>query len=84
MRASPANFRAAAGWTALGSMRALSAGSSALLISAVALVQRAPPPIAAAVGRYSVRLPKPLGIMFEEVETGKAQGVTVTGLVNGG
>ena len=31
-----------------------------------------------------MRLPKPLGISFEEVEAGKAKGVAVGGLVEGG
>ena len=35
-------------------------------------------------GSYTVRLPKPLGIVFEEVAPGEAQGVLVAGLVEGG
>ena len=37
-----------------------------------------------AVGTYSVRLLKPLGIIFEEVTPGEAEGVIVAGLVEGG
>ena len=35
-------------------------------------------------GTYTIRLPKPLGILFEEVTPGEAQGVVVAGLVEGG
>jgi hypothetical protein len=35
-------------------------------------------------GQFSVRLPKPLGIAFEESTPNKAEGVVVSGLVDGG
>lgn len=42
---------------------------------------RAPSPRLALGATYSVRLPKPLGIVFEESEPGEPQGVVVGGLV---
>ena len=46
-------------------------------------VHRAPHPVAL-VGSYTVRLPKPLGICFEEMSVGKPEGVVVANLVEGG
>ena len=46
--------------------------------------RRCESPIAIAGESYMVRLQKPLGIIFEEVTPGKAEGVTVAGLVEGG
>lgn len=42
---------------------------------------RAPPPQCLVAGTYTVRLAKPLGIMFEEIALAKPEGVVVTGLV---
>ena len=46
--------------------------------------RRAPPVAAIAGETVSVRLPKPLGIIFEEVNPGEPEGVVVAGLVEDG
>ena len=57
-------------------------------VALLAIATRLPPrnvaPQCAAAGTYSVRLAKPLGIIFEEVTIGKAEGVVVAGLVEAG
>ena len=47
-------------------------------------ITRSTKPLANAALPYSVRLPKPLGIIFEEVEPSEPKGVVVAGLVEGG
>jgi len=64
-------------------MRADAAGR--LLVAAAAVSRLSVPPTAVDKGfAYRVRLKKPLGIMFEEKEVGKPEGVVVAGLVEDG
>jgi hypothetical protein len=58
--------------------------SYSVRLSTLVGARRCYSPIAIAGESYMVRLQKPLGIIFEEETPGKAEGVTVAGLVEGG
>ena len=58
--------------------------TSAFSVYAAASVNCAARRCAAPRCDYQVRLPKPLGIEFEERQPGKAEGLVVAGLVEGG
>lgn len=58
--------------------------SYSVRLSTLVGARRCYSPIVIAGESYMVRLQKPLGIIFEEETPGKAEGVTVAGLVEGG